>query len=73
MLAPENIALAAVMVTWTLSCFHLIRAHVGEPGASPHRPYWKNKYSEAGKRHLRLHFVWAVATFACVLILLNLR
>jgi hypothetical protein len=48
-------------------------AHVGEPDASPHRPYWKNKYSGAGKRHLRLHLAWAVATFACAVILLSVR
>lgn len=61
------------MATWTLSCYHVIRAHVSEPDASPHKPYWRNQYSGAGKRHLRLYFMWAVATVACALILLNLR
>jgi hypothetical protein len=53
------------MVTWTLSCYHVISAYVAEPGASAHRPYWKNEYSKGGKRHLRLHLIWAIATLAC--------
>lgn len=62
MTSTDHILLALVFISWALSCYHAIAAHRKSPGASAFRPFWRNRYSPAGKQHLRLQVLWTVLT-----------
>jgi hypothetical protein len=66
----RNILLGLLFFSWGLTCYHVIRAYLASPGASAFRALWNNRYSEEGKRHLRLHLFWLAVSAVLVSLLL---
>lgn len=62
--------LGLLFFSWSMACYHVIRAYIASPAASAFRAFWNNRYSEKGKRHLRLHLLWLVVSAVLVSLLL---
>jgi hypothetical protein len=53
---------------WALCCVHVVLAYARSPRASAFRAEWNNRYSAAGRAHLRWALVWgALAALLAVI------
>ena len=66
----RSLLLFVTLACWALSCYHAVQAHRTSPDASAFRAFWNNRYSEAGRGHLRSQVRWALAALAGTVFLL---
>lgn len=50
----------AAALCWALTCLHLVLAYRSSPDASVFRPFWKNRHTKRGRRHLFIAALWIV-------------